>query len=235
MNSHKYILGAFFFTVLTINADYRIVFFARSLPDISTQLDIDKIVPESLTHPQAIISRVVNARLPSHPVSSLCATYAGVLALSSYPDGQIIFPRKQQSEAFMLVVTPIVEPVIMLGKTVHHLSLIKPWVAYWIERKIDKNSGLYYWETTPQHGIDKDIIPLNAIVIFAQPHDIYVPLGITLTSASPQLMLPDVYVRRGFDIVSRILQILKIKHFFAQPTFIYKKGGDNSWMSHMIE
>jgi len=236
-NSALFLFSTVMLWHITVDAQYRIIFFARSLPDITSELNVQDLVKKAYSHSKLVIQQVFAARLPSQPIASLFATYAGYVAMSSVGEGQIEFPRKQQRESFLFVVTPNVEPVMMLGKTVHHFEIPAdmPATAYKIERVQDKDTGLYYWETTDEKIAEDRVIPLNSIVLFAQPIDIYVPLGITLTNSNPELVLPDVYVRSSFDIVTNAFNALKIKHFFEQIATLYKKGTDRSWTSQIVE
>lgn len=217
-----------------IYADYKIIMFARSLPQVHTSFNLNQ--PQTLAHSKTIISNILQETLKSHPVSSLCATYAGYVTFSSH-DGQIAFPRKQQRESFNLIITPLIKPIMMLGATVHHFELLPhmPASAYTVERKQDRDTGLYYWDVKVMQLPQNRILTLNSIVLFAQPCDIYVPLGITLTDETPQLLLPDIYVRNSFNVTSNALHTLTINHFFEQLRRIYKKGSENSWVWQFAE
>ena len=217
-----------------IYADYKIVMFARSLSQVEVSFNLNK--PQTLAHSKTIISNILQETLKSHPVSSLCATYAGYVTFSSH-DGQLVFPRKQQKESFNVVITPLIKPIIMLGATVHHFELIPnmPASAYTVERKQDHDTGLYYWDVKETAVPKNHILTLNSIILFAQPCDIYIPSGITLTDATPQLLLPDIYVRNSFNVTSNALHVLTINHFFEQLHRVYKKGSESSWAWQFAE
>lgn len=222
-----------FCLVTTLRADYRIAFFFRTLPTIEDKMNVEQVVKESVHIPIQTLRNILTINLPSQLASGIFGTYAGYVAMASIFDGQMSFPRRQQSDTFIFIITPLIEPIIMLGKTVHHLELIEgvPASAYKVERKQDSETGFYYWQTTTEPLPSNKIIPLNSIVLFAQPIDINIPEGITLTSASSQLLLPDVFVRKSFNVVGNVLNLLKIKQFFEQTMSVYKKGSKTSWSS----
>ena len=195
------------------------------MPTIESELNVEEAVKQSLDIPLQVLRNILTVTLPSKIVSGIFGTYAGYVAMASVFGGQMSFPRKQHSETFIIIITPLIEPIIMLGKTVHHFELIEgvPAAAYKIERKHDTETGLYYWQTSTEQVPANKIIPLNSIVLFARPIDINIPEGITLTSASAQLLLPDIFVRQSFNIVGNVLNLLKIKQFFEQTMSAYKK------------
>ncbi len=206
----------------------------RTYPEINSKINQEKVVCNA-TNPNKNIDCILQANPNSLPVSGLFSTYAGYSTISTPFSGQISFPRKQQNPSFSIVVTPQIEPVIMLGSTVHHWQLIKelPVVFYEVDRKQDPETNNYFWSVRQSKAPENGIVPLTSIVLFAKPKNIYIPLGVTPTTDNPQLLLPTVYVRKGVDLVASALSLLNVKHFFRSVRTVYKKGTDQSWISQI--
>lgn len=152
------------------------------------------------------------------------ASYMGYLATSTYT-GQITFPRRHPQPEVKLLVTPMVEPVMMIGNTVHHLSILSslPAKLYRIERKQDPETKIFYWDTEDVELPENRRITLDTIIIFAKPDTIIVPTGITPTVDSITLMLPDMYATEELSRVIDALRMLNIRHFFGPIRFNYKE------------
>ncbi len=215
-------------------AEHRITFFVQTYPEINDEVAQEKVV-RSATNPQHRINRILQNNPASKPFSGLFSTYAGYSTISTPFDGQISFPRKQQNPSFFLVVTPRIEPVIMLGATVHHWQLVNnvPVAFYGVDRKQDPDTKSYFWSVRKAEVPENGIVPLTSIVLFAKPKNIYVPLGITPTTDDPQLVLPTVYVRKGIDLVGSALSLLNVKQFYRSIHTVYKKGTEQSWISQI--
>jgi hypothetical protein len=153
------------------------------------------------------------------------ATYMGFVAVSSV-DGQISFIRNHKNPGVTILISQVIEPIMMLSNIVHHWE-IKPDVParmYTMQRIQDEETKLYYWDTQEVTLPENRRISLETIVIFAKPDNIVVPTGITLTEGGPQLVLPTIYTRKGFNLVPRSLVFLKIRHFFGPQSYTIKKA-----------
>jgi len=148
--------------------------------------------------------------------NGIFATYHGYLALSA-PDGQISFPLWHPDPVVHLVITDRVTPIMMQSNTVHHWEIEEktPASMYKLARTKDPNSDLFFWNVTEEKIPDNLIIPFDAILIFAKPDTIYVPTGIVLAQDSPNLHLPDIYVKPEINKLSNALYVLYLKHFFG--------------------
>lgn len=219
--------------VTQLEAQQRILFFLRSYPLLPEHVDTSRLLRES---PARAIKQVLKTSLPSHPVGGIFATYAGFVEASSPYDGGIIFPRKHVKPSFYFIVTKQIEPIIMLGLTVHHWELLPGASAsvYRIEQHQDPDTKLFYWQVIKEQLPDNRI-PINGIVLFANPHDVHLPEGITLTTNDPQLELPDVYINEDYDPIRAAMRVLQVNHFFRliQPT--YKAGSPTSLDAQIIE
>lgn len=187
--------------ILCQETEHIITFFAREYPTTNKTKKVSKI-----------------------PINfGLFSTYAGYLAISDI-NGQIIFPRKTIKPSLNLLITDKVSPVFMLGNTIAYWQIDKDAQAkmYTIERKFDNQTQSYFWDVNEQESPKNNIIPLHTIIIFANPENIYVPTGITLTDDNPQLFLPNIYVKKEFAKVNNALFVLNIKPFFETLKKLYK-------------
>jgi len=166
--------------------------------------------------------------------SGIFCTYDGYLAISDL-HGQVTFLRKHKDKKIHILITENIVPIIMLENTVHHWEIAKPdkTKMYEIEKKLDIPAKTYFWEIK-QIDIPKDnIISTDTIVIIANPKKVYIPEGITITTQNPQLVLPDIYVKRGIEKLTNTLYMFGIKNLFATTDTVYNKG--TAQYSHQIK
>ena len=71
----------------------------------------------------------------------------------------------------------------------------------------DKNS--------PRWKNGRYIIPLNTIILIANPKEVFVPTGATITEPSANLVLPPIYLKKSFCFVHNSLATLAIKQYFS--------------------
>lgn len=218
-----------------VHADPRITFFVRQYPELSAHIDND-IKTNKFKRAQ---EKILADQMPSPPATGLFSTYAGFMTVSAR-DGSFLFPRKQAKPIFHIVVTPLIEPVMMVGTTVHHWELIKkmPAALYTVELKQDSETELWYWQTQKQTLPKDRIVPLDSILLFAPPSEVVVPTGASRAHDVTNLSLPDIYIKNSFKVVPHALSTLQHKHFFRQILKTYKRGtGDvqNSWAIQINE
>ncbi|MBN1549812.1 hypothetical protein JW872_04100 [Candidatus Babeliales bacterium] len=215
---------------MTIHAQQRIIFFTRAYPALRDTIDSEKFL-QQIQDPGKAARKILKQSIKAYAQPGVFSTYGGYITISN-TNGQTSFPRKHQRPFIYVYVTQDINPVIMIGKTVHHWELIPnlPVEVYTIELKQDPDTQLYYWETARTTVPNDDIVPLDSIVIIAKPKNIYVPLGATLTESSSHMLLPDIYIRKGFSPLINSLNVLKTKHFFRQPKIEFKQANSTYWM-----
>lgn len=194
-------------------------FFKPYPPDIQS-LSQEKI--ESLVRTPGKLSRYLFKQyLNDTSITGICCSYMGYFSVSSY-NGQVQFPRKQTHSRFTLIITPIVQPIIMLSNTVHHLELVpnKPTHLYAVSYQEDAQTQIRYWKVEKMESVDKNIVPLHAIIIFADPQSIYVPEGVTPVAKQLQIVLPDMYVKKPSHRIRILSLLLNIKQFFKNVPVI---------------
>ena len=204
----------------SVNADPVITFFFQQYPLLS---DYGPQISQSLQKPGKIAKATVFGLRNEH-IAGIITTYAGFLDTSSL-FGQVTFPRKHEKPSITFIIADKIMPVLMVGNTVHHWEIERniPAAAYRAQRKQDQDSKAYYWDVQAIEIPDNNHIPINAILILAKPKNIYIPQGITLTADSPNLILPNIYIKKGIKQAANALYFLNLKHFFRQLQFLYHK------------
>jgi len=148
-------------------------------------------------------------------VGGIYASYLGYIGLSDQ-NGQLTFPRQQQSETMYLLITPEIEPELMMAPALIHHWITKkknPASFYSIKRKEEKRLHVYYFDV--QKLAIPENIPYNTMIIYANPENVNIPVGISLTSYSPHFIIPDMYAKKIGNIKNS-LYTLSIKQYFEQ-------------------
>lgn len=169
---------------------------------------------------------------PGCDVSGIFATYTGQLDASNL-NGQIEFNLRQAKPIFDILVTNKITPILSAHNTIHHWEIEQGTLAsfYHLERKHDPSSKSFFWRITPKKLPENNIIPLETILIFAKPKDIFMPIAegqkesIIISDENINLTLPDMYIRHEIDKMENALYVLNIKNFLAPVDIEYKKNG----------
>lgn len=163
--------------------------------------------------------------------SGVFATYAGYLNLTDNI-GQLTFPRKTVNDSINILITTHINPVFMFKNTIAYWKIEKgfnvkrptsvPAKMYKVERKYDLETQLFFWEVKERKLPKNGQIPLHTIIILADPENIDVPEGITVTTNNPQLILPAIYAKKN-RFSQNALFAMSIKPFFSQNKTLYKE------------
>lgn len=207
-------------------AEQLIVTFLKPYPQIqSSQEQVQKLSGKLAKPGKANTYRAKRLFAPN--MAGIFATYGGFLDVSDYL-GEIIFPRKHDKPFVYIIVTPRMVPIVMSGNTIHHWELEEdqPAQMFKCEQKYDDEFKTSYWLVTQEPLPANNIIPLESIAFFLDPKYVYIPLGITLYKESPHLILPDIYVKPGFDLTAQALYLLNLSHYFGSIIPEYKKEKD---------
>lgn len=143
-------------------------------------------------------------------------TYFGYKTLSD-SNGQVLFPLKTQKPEFFVLVSSHTKPIFMLYNTVHHWEIEEKskYSLFSVKRKFDEKTKIHFWDTQ-QIEIDNSLeIPLNTIIVHADPHNIYIPTGISITNDNTQLVLPKIYVKSHVQLSERAIAFLENSELFA--------------------
>lgn len=205
----------------SILADPILTFFFRNYPEVG----LAQRTLEKLHRPHGIAKQHLQALMNPNPIGGIFTTYFGFLDASS-KNGQIRFPRKKSNASFQLVITNKITPISMFKTTISHWELEPgtPAAVYNLELKEDENTKLSFWQMeaapTPENN---RLDATRSIVIIAKPHNIFVPTGVTLTKPSANLLLPDIYVKKGINSIRNSLYMLNLGLFFRPIDLLYKK------------
>jgi len=227
MNRRLLVIIPCLFLYPNVLADNVITFFLRPYP-IEMATDFAQETAKKLAYPKKLARRHIEGIIGRNIIAGIFSTYAGFIE-SSDVNGQILFPRKHAPPKIKLIVATKITPVMLFSQTVHHWELeeIVPTAMYTMEQEQDKDTNQFYWKVQKTETPKDYLIPLESIIIIAKPHYIYIPTGITLTDDSPNLTLPNIYVKKGINIIANSLYMLNLMHLFRPPTMLYKKGTKN--------
>jgi hypothetical protein len=211
-------------TICTIEyADQRITLFLKPYPVISDNA-FSHETAEKLRRPGKVPHHILHGILQKDPTTGLFASYGGYLTTSDF-NGQISFPLQHSQNRLQVLITDKITPIIIADNVIDHWETQpgNPSELYTYEKKYNKESGLYFWNVEKESlPTDKDIPP-ETIIIFTKPKNIFIPTGVTPSNNRPNLVLPDIYVKKGIKIYASTLYILNIRHFFGTLGKINKK------------
>jgi hypothetical protein len=205
-----------------------ITFFIRPLP-VSTTPALEKALErqkKALTSQKILkppFDKVFNLPLLH---AGVYVAYAGTFAHSN-ADGQILFDRKTADPKLHVLITEDIKPVPIdpLNEKTLYGFVVAPKAQaqqYLIERLKDPETDLYEWHVTPEPLSKDKRIPIDTIIIFANPKHVIVPIGPTATTLNESFILPDFYATEGHNSAANAFQFLKIRHYFAPVSFEYK-------------
>lgn len=212
---------ASFFAFQHINADRIVGFFFESYPGDEAQAEH---LSNKLQKPGKVAKCMLNGYSCYSQVAGIFSSYAGYLA-SSDVYGWTGFPKKQDKPLLYVVVTPAITPVYMFANTIHHWQIEQPnpVATYKVERKQDEQTQLFYWNVSQEENPKDNIIPLEALLIIANPKDIVLPLGITITKNEANLLLPKMYVKKSIKATKHAFYMLNLTHLFGPVKTLHQK------------
>ena len=96
----------------------------------------------------------------------------------------------------------------------------------WKHKKVhDKETDMYLWQIEKAPLPENKRVPLNSIIIFSNPRHIYIPEGVSMSNDNPQLVLPNVFVKKTFNHAAGALFVANIKQFLSAPDITHEKKG----------
>jgi hypothetical protein len=186
--------------------------------------------PNALDEIEKTMSPSIDSLLPKENITGIFVSYGGFLA-SSNIDGMVSFPRRHDNPAIHILVTDKITPVIMINNTIHHweLEVGTPAAMYTARREKDIHANLFYWRLEEAPMPENNRIPIDTILIFTNPKNIYIPLGITPVPTDPisgkppvNLRLPEIYVKSHTKQAPESLYVLNIRYWFGPVRSVYK-------------
>jgi len=214
-----------------------IVLFLQPYPKLETPEVSQENLSDKLGQPGYLHAKMLAHRFVDIAIEGVSALYQGYITVSSRK-GEILFPRKQQSNTINLLITPEIIPSFMVGPTTTHHWELNPKISQ------DKDTQAMY-SITFDHNDDTDsyfynvqsiplpadnIIDFTTIVLLAPANMIYIPEGISMAKYSANMILPTIYVKPGIQFIKHSLYALKIKQYFESISKQYNKynGTDDS-------
>jgi len=229
MNKIKSICSiACFFIYFTTGSDPVLAVFLKPYPTMPEEDYCHQITKSMRKQGQIALHCIYGLSDPLAPVG-IFATYRGYLTLSDAL-GEIAFPYKQTKPIIDLLITPKISPVMMFGNTVAHWQHENDTQATLFQCALeqDQTTKLYYWNVQPKALPKNGVIPLSTLILFANPHTIYVPIGITPTKETANMMLPAMYVKKGINNISQSLYLLNLKHLFGSVRYLDKSDAQRA-------
>lgn len=221
---HKAIIACFLLSN-SILADEVITFFVRPYPQGNSGAG-SRAFQCDLSQVGKIAEYCLQGGMRTTTVAGIFFSYAGFLDISNI-NGQVVFPRKQVNADISLLITDKLTPIPIQNHIIDHweLEVGTPAQMYSIQRKWDNQARLFYWTTTKAELPQDNVVPLTTIVMFAKPRYVYVPLGVSVANADPNLILPDIFVKEAIKTPTHALSLLGLRQFFGPIGSIEQKKG----------
>jgi hypothetical protein len=207
-----------------------LTFFIRPLPITHKKLTPDK-AEKTIKSPEKIMKALIKKELNElHVHAGIYVSYQGFFAVSDM-NGQVVFPRKTAEDKLHFIVTEDVKAVpvdplrdtTLLGFVPDPNAELQHFVY---ERRQDPETELYSWVVNEEPLPKAKRIPAEAIVLFANPKHIIVPVGSSHTNESENLVLPDIFTTHNLNSALNALRFFKIRHYFAPVKVEYKFNPD---------
>jgi hypothetical protein len=188
-----------------------------------------------LAKPGKVSLRMLRSNSDTKTTEGIFSSYWGYLTASNF-NGQLLFPRKQQSDTINILITERITPIFMIGNTIHHWQLDPTSSAdlYTFSRTQDEKTKEYYWDISKQPLPENRRIQLDTIVIFARPKDMYIAQGKIPTDANPNLILPPIYAKKTLNSLAPALWIIKMRQFFKPIALETKKITETYYSEQII-
>lgn len=215
---------ACFLSMPNLLSEQLITFFLRPYPIAEPEQKIKKLT-HKMGYPGKLAKQHAKHLLwAKDMVSGVFATYGGFLTVSSL-NGQISFPRKHSQPSIKLVISERISPIVRSGNTLSHWELNPDRQAaiYTITKTKNAQTSLEYFTVEQMPLPENSVVPIDSIVLFAQPKYFYIPTGMTLSPESLHLIMPDVYVKKGLTINENALYVLSVMQYFGILTQMTRK------------
>ncbi len=171
---------------------------------------------KKIKQPYYLHKSIIRNYIKDNFLPGIVCFYAG-RSTTSKPDGQITFPRRQQTANMNILIAEKIIPAYMIAPSTVHNWRIDPTQSaemYLMELKHDAASKLSYYETKKVDLPKDNNIPLNTLIFIANPKTMYIPLGATIVDSSPNIILPDIYIKKDFCFLRNVLFNLAVNQYF---------------------
>lgn len=204
-----------------------ITFFLQPYPKIKESLNEKQISKYSkkLQQPGYLLKKIVKSTRIQNGVQGVMCMYLGYVNTSDNT-GKVTFPRKQQYGSMNILITKGIKPIYMIApETVHNwmLDTSQPAKMYQFNVHHDEPSELFYINAKTVDLPKNNMITLDTVIIIADPKNVFIPNGATIIHYSPNLILPNIYIKKHFNFSYNALYTLSIKQYFEQINHEYKQ------------
>jgi len=216
----------------TEQTDRVITLFVREYPEVTTKPKND-IQQNQLFCNILTDNFMIKCNLLQLPFNfGIFAIYYGFFTLTDQT-GLITYPGQTQKESINILVSDDISPVFLLKNTIGFWEFNNPFSRmYSFTRKKDDETGIYFWDVSEKKLPQNKRIPLNTIIIVSDPDSIEIPEGITPTTKSVNMILPDIYAKKGANYIENALFMLTIRPFFSMIKNLYKER-PSGYMRHI--
>jgi hypothetical protein len=190
-----------FISFLECATSHIVTFFIDEYPEINNSINKGKS------------PHIIRKHANNH---GIYCTHYGYKTISD-TNGQVTFPLKQTEKSFHILVMKNPTPQFMLYNTIHHFMVSErtEFDFYSIQQKEDTKLKLTFWDVQ-KDTLPKDRhIPLDTIIVYAHPDEIYIPTGASITQKGAQLVLPTIYAKSTIQLSKNVIAFLDNSEFFA--------------------
>ncbi len=151
--------------------------------------------------------------------SGIYSVYSGYATYST-GSGQITFPRKNVRPRFNLLLTRDIKPVFKRPDNPNNISGFvlsenAKFKYYSLERVENVEEKLYSWHINEKTILKNRLIPHDAIIIFVNPENFFVPIGQIHALEGENLILPDIYFINKLSKQVSAFKFFKIIQYFS--------------------
>jgi hypothetical protein len=235
----KYLIKVLFLVTIIGNAhqqyalDTIVTFYLQKYPYFKAKKNDHELLDnqsleklsKKVQQPGFLSGKIIKKSKRSSGVPGIMCMYGGHVALSDQK-GQVILPRLQETPSMNFLITKGIKAAYILAPaTVHNWQVdpAQPSKMYNVKLKQNEETQLYYFEATLTKPNKDNSIPLNTVIIISDPENIFIPLGATITNYSPNLTLPNIYIKKEFCFVYNAFYTLAIKQYFKQTYADYQQ------------
>jgi len=172
------------------------------------------------------IKREERAFKKPRSVPGIEATYYGTTTVSD-SNGQIMFGRMHTGNELRVIITPAIVPVLIDENLVSYMkpSPDEPLISYNLVREKNPHTTKWEWLVKKETTTKTERIPIDAIVILADPKLVYFKEGAYASIKGENFFLPTVYVRRVDAEADEIaIRFLTANRYFAPIRLDDKKS-----------
>lgn len=206
-----------------------------------------------LSQPNFVVAQPkITQPTPGQGVPGVQVRYAGYTTASNNL-GLIQLPRKQISNEINFLITKKETPIFQIGPSLvagWQNGDAANSAFYTVSLHQDGTSDIYYFTTTKsslaaynkaqlqkdakanestqqkesEQKNDENIIPLNTIIIFADPASVEIPEGDSYTKYTTHLILPDVYIKSMPSAEINLTSVNTRPYFESIDTSVVRSG-----------